>query len=99
MVTAITLLNVSRDRVRAIAEELANIEHVSEVYSVAGRYDLVAIVRTKDNEGLEELITEHMLEVEGVQKSETLIALRGYSRGDLDSVFSVWTKEIAFRYP
>lgn len=93
MVTAIALLNVSRDRVHEIAEELAGTEHVSEVYSVSGRYDLAVIVRAKDNDALEELVTNHMLKVEGIHKSETLIAFRVYSRHDLEAMFNVGLEE------
>jgi DNA-binding Lrp family transcriptional regulator len=56
---------------------------------VAGRYDLVAIIRVKNNDGLSELVTHHMLKVEGILKSETLIAFRVYSRHDLEGMFSI----------
>ncbi len=89
MVTAMVLLNVSRDRVNTVAESLADMEGISEVYSIAGRYDLVVIIRAKDNEQLAELVTNHMLKVEGILKSETLIAFRVYSRHDLESMFTI----------
>jgi DNA-binding Lrp family transcriptional regulator len=68
---------------------LAGMQGVSEVYSVGGRYDLVAIIRVKDNESLAELITNHMLLVEGINDSETLIAFRVFSRHDLEKMFSI----------
>ena len=80
MVTAQVLLNVARDRIHAVAEELAGMEGISEVYSVSGRYDLVAVIRVKDNESLEKLVTGDILGVEGIVSSETLIAFRVYSR-------------------
>jgi DNA-binding Lrp family transcriptional regulator len=89
MVTALVLVNVERGRVNAVAETLADLEGISEVYSVAGRFDLAVIIRAKDNEQLAELITNHMLKVEGIIKSETLISFRVYSRHDLDSMFSI----------
>ena len=60
---------------------------VTEVYSVSGRYDLAAVVRVKDNEPLAELVTSHMLKVEGILKSETMVAFRVYSEHDLEHVF------------
>ncbi|MBN2373317.1 Lrp/AsnC ligand binding domain-containing protein [bacterium] len=93
MVTAIVLITVQRDKVNEIAENLSSIDGVSEVYSVAGRYDLVAIIRVPNNEGLSELVTHHMLKVEGIIKSETLIAFRVYSRHDLESMFSIGLAE------
>jgi DNA-binding Lrp family transcriptional regulator len=89
MVTALVLLNVSRDKVNTIAEELAEMEGITEVYSVAGRYDLAVIIRAKDNEQLAELVTSHMLKVDGIITSETLVAFRVHSRHDLESMFSI----------
>jgi DNA-binding Lrp family transcriptional regulator len=89
MVTALVLLNIQRNKVNAVAEALAEMEGISEVYSVAGRYDLIAVIRAKDNEQLAELITNHMLKIDGILKSETLISFRVYSRHDLESMFSI----------
>jgi DNA-binding Lrp family transcriptional regulator len=89
MVTALVLLNVSRDKVNTIAAELAEMEGITEVYSVAGRYDLAVIIRAKDNEQLAELVTSHMLKVDGIITSETLVAFRVHSRHDLESMFSI----------
>jgi DNA-binding Lrp family transcriptional regulator len=89
MVSSIILLTVGRGKINQVAEELAAMEGVSEVYSVGGRYDLVAIIRVKDNETLAELVTNRMLLVEGITNSETLIAFRVFSRHDLESMFSI----------
>ncbi len=89
MVSAVVLLTVERARINQVAETLAGMQGVSEVYSVGGRYDLVAIIRVKDNESLAELITNQMLLVEGIDDSETLIAFRVYSRHDLEKMFSI----------
>jgi DNA-binding Lrp family transcriptional regulator len=89
MVSAVVLLTVERAKINQVAETLAGMQGVSEVYSVGGRYDLVAIIRVKDNESLAELITNHMLLVEGINDSETLIAFRVFSRHDLEKMFSI----------
>ena len=89
MVTALVLLNVGRDKVNAIAEQLATTEGITEVYSVAGRYDLAAIVRVKENEQLADVVTKKIRGLDGIEKSETLIAFRVYSRYDLDMAFSL----------
>jgi len=91
MVTAIVLLNVQRQKVNETAEALAEMEGISEVYSVAGQYDLAVVVRVKDNDSLAEVITSRLLKVEAILKSETLIAFRVYSRHDLERVFSIGT--------
>ncbi len=89
MVSAIVLLSVERERIGAVAEEAVNLDGVTEVYSVAGQVDLVAMVRARDNEALATLVTDHLLKVKGILRSETLIAFRVYSRYDLERMFSI----------
>ena len=89
MVTALVLLTVARNKVNTVAEALADMDGISEVYSVAGRYDLAVVIRVKDNEQMAELVTNHMLKVEGIITSETHIAFRVHSRHDLESMFSI----------
>jgi len=89
MVNAIVLLKVKSDRINDVAEELAQLDGVSEVYSVAGQVDLVVILRSRDDDGVASLVTERILQVDGLLSSETLIAFRAYSKHDLDRLFSV----------
>jgi len=89
MLTAFVFLKVQRDKVNEIASELAAIDGVSEVYSVAGRFDLTAIIRVKDCDGLAEVVTSKVLKFNGILDSETQIAFRVYSKHDLESMFSL----------
>ncbi|HEX2228583.1 MAG TPA: Lrp/AsnC ligand binding domain-containing protein [Candidatus Binatia bacterium] len=89
MLNAIVLLNTERDKTNKVAEALVEVEGVSEVYSVAGRYDLAVIVRTSDNDQLARVVTERIRAVPGITTSETLIAFRVYSRHDLERMFSI----------
>jgi DNA-binding Lrp family transcriptional regulator len=89
MLSAIVLLTTERDKTNKVAQTLADTEGVSEVYSVAGRYDLAVIVRVKDNDALAECVTEHIRNIAGITSSETLIAFRVYSRHDLERMFSI----------
>jgi len=89
MVSSVVLLTVKRGMINEVAETLAGMKGVSEVYSVGGRYDLVAIIRVKDNDTLAELVTNRLLLVKGIKDSETLIAFRVFSRHDLESMFSI----------
>jgi len=89
MVTAVVLLNVDRNKINDVAERLSGTAGISEVYSVAGQYDLVAVIRVKNNESIADLVTKDILQVDGIIKSETLIAFRVYSRHDLESMFSI----------
>ncbi len=89
MVTAFVLLNAARGQVNEVAGALADMEGVSEVYSVGGRYDLVVILRVPDNEALAELVTGRLQKLSGIGDTETLIAFRAQSRHDLESMFSI----------
>ncbi len=89
MVNAIVLLNVQSDLINQVAEELVLLDGVSEVYSVAGQYDLVVMIRARNDEQIASLVTEKLLQAEGLVASETLIAFRTFSRHDLDGMFSV----------
>ncbi len=89
MVHAIVLLNVERDNVNDIAEQLADVKGVSEVFSVAGRLDLVALIRVRGNEDLAEIVTNHMRKIEGILSTETMLAFQVYSRHDLERIFSI----------
>ena len=89
MTNAIVLLKVNKDRINEVAEAIVDLDGVSEVYSVAGQYDLAVVVRTGGDSQLASLVTEEILKAEGIHSSETLIAFRTYSRYDLEHMFSV----------
>ena len=89
MVTFIILFNVRKDRITDIAEELAEIPEISEVYSVTGIYDLVAIVRTRTNDDVSELVTNRLGTIDGIEETDTMLAFKAYSQHDLESMFSI----------
>ncbi len=89
MVTAILLMKVERTKVIEVAETLAGINGISEVYSVAGRYDLVAILRVRQAEDMAQLVTSEVVKVQGIRETETLMAFRAYTLHDLESAFSL----------
>lgn len=89
MITTVVLLNAESAKINEVAGALLAIEGISEVYSVAGRYDLVVMVRTRSTEELADVVTGKMLKVDGITHSETLTAFRAYSRHDLERMFSI----------
>lgn len=89
MVTSILLIHAERTLINDVAEQLADIQGISEVYSVSGNYDLVAIVRVKTNDELAELVTNQMKSIDGITRTETMLAFRAYSRHDLEAMFSI----------
>jgi DNA-binding Lrp family transcriptional regulator len=93
MVTAIVLINAQREMINETAQELVALPGVAEVYSVAGPYDLVAVIRATDNEQMAEVVTGYMLRMPGIEKTTTLVAFKAYSRYDLEHMFSIGMEE------
>ena len=89
MITPIVLIKTSVDRIPEIAETVAALDGVSEVYSVTGAYDLVAMVRVARHDDLAEVIPGHINKVPGVESTETQIAFRTYSQHDLEAAFAI----------
>jgi DNA-binding Lrp family transcriptional regulator len=89
MLTAFVSLKVKRDSVNEIASQLAAINGVSEVYSIAGRFDLITVIRVRDCDDLADVVTNKLLKFEGILDSETQIAFRVHSKHDLESMFSL----------
>ncbi len=91
MVNAFVLLNVEPARIAAVAGELADIEGVAEVYSVAGEVDIVAIVRVRHHDDLAEVVTTRLSMLPGVIDTRTMIAFKAYSKHDLEAMWSLGT--------
>jgi DNA-binding Lrp family transcriptional regulator len=89
MVSAIILLKVEPSHIKPLAERLAEFREISEVFSVAGSYDVVAVARVARNEDLADLVTERLVKLHGIQESETLIAFRSYGRKEVEAGFSL----------
>ena len=89
MITAIVLIRAVQGSVPALAQELLEIREVAEVYSVAGEYDLVAILRVKEYSDMAEVVPGKMQRLSGVDRTETMMAFTCYSRHDLDRLFSI----------
>ncbi len=83
MITAFVMFTIAPGLVKPLAERLLEIPGIAEVYSVAGPFDLVAIARVKRHEDLADLVTQHVAHLEGVIRTETLIAFRAFSKRDL----------------
>lgn len=93
MVTAIVHINADVDRIPEVAQMIAELDGVSEVYSITGEYDLLAMVRVAGYEEIAEVVPGRLNKVPGVQRTETHIAFRTYSRHDLEAAFSIGLNE------
>jgi DNA-binding Lrp family transcriptional regulator len=89
MITAIVFVKADVSRIPKVAEAIAALEAVSEVYSVTGQIDLIALVRVREHDDIAVVIADRINKVDGVIATETHIAFRAYSRHDLESAFAV----------
>ena len=89
MVTFIILLKVKSNKITEIAEQLAAMPEISEVYSVTGSYDLVVIVRTRSNDDVADLVTSQLGPIKGIKQTDTMLAFKTFSKHDLESMFSI----------
>ena len=88
MLTAIVLITVDRKALPTAGERLAEIEGVSEAYSVTGEFDFIAMVRAKHHDELADIVTRRIAQVEGVVRTHTHVAFKVFSRYDLERIFS-----------
>ena len=89
MLTAIVLIDSDAARIPEVAAAIADITGVSEVYSVTGEVDLVAMVRVREHDDLADVIADKISKVDGVLRTQTYIAFRTYSQHDLEQAFSL----------
>ncbi len=88
-VHAVVLIQCEIDAIPEAAQAIADIDGVSEVYSVAGEFDLIAIVRVPDHGDLSAVIPGGIAKVSGIRRTETLISFQVYSKHDLERLFAI----------
>ncbi len=89
MITAIVFVKADVARIPEVAEQIAGLAGVSEVYSVTGHIDLIAMVRVRNHDDIATVVADRLNKVPGVQSTETHIAFRSYSEHDLEQAFSI----------
>lgn len=89
MVTAFVMIKTEGRKASQVAQRIAEIEHVAEVYSVTGGYDLIAILHLPTYEQLAQVVPDQIAVTDGVTETETTLAFRAYTRRELDSAFDI----------
>ena len=97
MITAVVLISADRQAIPTLGEALAAVDGVSEVYSVTGQIDFIAMVRAREHEELADIVTRRIGQVSGVLRTDTHVAFKMYSRHDLESLFSIGADQPAKR--
>ncbi len=89
MITAFVLIKTDASRIPEAAQEISELDGISEVYSVTGEWDLIAVARVTRHDDLADVIADRVSKVEGVVSTTTQISFRAYSQHDLDAAFSL----------
>ncbi len=89
MITAVVLITAEKGALPKLGEELAAVDGVSEVYSVTGDFDFVAMVRAREHDELADIVTRRIAQVGGVARTQTHVAFKAYSRHDLEALFAI----------
>lgn len=89
MITAIVFVEAEVASIPQVATQIADLEGVSEVYSVTGGIDLIALIRVRSVEQVAEVVADRLNKVPGVIDTETHIAFRAYSTHDLEAAFAL----------
>jgi DNA-binding Lrp family transcriptional regulator len=93
MITAIILINTAQGRTPEVAQALVDTPGITEAYSVAGEYDLVAMARVRHHDDLSDLVTGKVQQITGITSTNTLIAFKTYSKRDLEALFDIGNDE------
>jgi len=89
MINAIILIHAERTKINLVAEQLVSLPGITDVYSVSGRFDLVAVIRLPHAEELAELMTEKVIKVEGITHTESMVAFKTFSKSDMANMFEL----------
>ncbi len=89
MLTAVVLVKATRAGLSSLGPKLAEMEGVAEAYTVTGEWDFVAIVRVRQHEDLAEVVTRQLVQLEGIERTHTMVAFQQFSSHDLDSMFGL----------
>ena len=93
MLTAFILIKASREGLNSLGPHLADIEGMAEVYTVTGEWDFIAIARVREHDELAQVVTQRLTQLEGIEKSQTMVAFQQFSAHDLEAMFGLGLEE------
>src|SRR5438093_12390557 len=89
MLTAFILVKSTRDGLQHLGYELAGVDGVAEVYTVTGELDFIAIARVREHDDLAKVVTQHLTRLDGIERTETMVAFQQFSAHDLEAMFGL----------
>jgi len=93
VLTAFILIKASREGLNSLGPHLADIEGMAEVYTVTGEWDFIAIARVREHDELAQVVTQRLTQLEGIEKSQTMVAFQQFSAHDLEAMFGLGLEE------
>lgn len=89
MLTAIVLVRSTRGGLNTLGPKLADIDGIAEVYTITGDWDFVAIVRVREHDDLAKVVTQHLVRLDGIERTQTMVAFQQFSAHDLETMFGL----------
>jgi DNA-binding Lrp family transcriptional regulator len=89
MIHAFVLIKAEREAMHSLGGKLADVEGVTEAYSITGEWDFVAVIRLRQAEQLAELVTGPLSRIRGIKETHTMVAFEVFSQHDLEAMFSI----------
>jgi DNA-binding Lrp family transcriptional regulator len=89
VLTAFVLVKSTREGLSHLGAELADVEGIAEVYTVTGEWDFVAIARVREHDDLAKVVTHHLTRLDGIEKTQTMVAFQQFSAHDLEAMFGL----------
>ncbi|MGQ9925355.1 MAG: Lrp/AsnC family transcriptional regulator [Chloroflexaceae bacterium] len=89
MVTAFVMIHCEAQRISDVAQAVAELPHVAEVYSVTGDVDIIAVLRVTAYESLDEAVPGGIARIPGVTSTRTVLAFRRFARRDLEAGYDI----------
>ena len=83
MIVALVMIRCARDSIPEAARTISGFEGVDEVYSVTGDWDLVVKIQVPRWEQVAEVVTEKIAKVPDLERTETHMAFRVFSKEDM----------------
>jgi DNA-binding Lrp family transcriptional regulator len=89
VLTAFILVKSTRDGLAHLGADLAAVDGVAEVYTVTGEWDFIAIARVREHDDLAKVVTHHLTQLEGIERTQTMVAFQQFSAHDLEAMFGL----------
>jgi len=93
MLTAVILIKSNREGLSNLGPKLADVPGVAEVYTVTGEWDFVAIARVREHDELATVVTKELTKLDGIEKTQTMVAFQQFSAHDLEAMFGLGIEE------